>query len=138
MLALIPLTEFGAKFFYQKLYETCMSNEHYMEDPQNKTITVLEELFWVTSEVLISRGEPDVFNPSKTLTKKSKHYVSHLLHDLCWREQTTVNNIVLLHLNRSGKLLFHFQSPHWSSPQEPDLSSMLPTVYRKLQGEPVR
>lgn len=47
MLALIPLTEFGAKFvFYQKLYETCMNNEHYVEDLQNKTITVLEELFW--------------------------------------------------------------------------------------------
>ena len=104
MLALIPLTEFGAKFiFYQKLYETCMNNKCYVEDPKIKTVTVLEERFGLPSKAFISRGEPDGFNPSKISIKKSKHYVSCLLHDLCRRERTTVtSNIVLLHLSRRG------------------------------------
>ena len=72
MLALIPLTEFGPKFiFYQKLYETCMNNKHYMEDTKIKTITVLVERCGLPSNAFISRAEPDNFNPSNTSVKKS-------------------------------------------------------------------
>lgn len=104
MLALISLTQFGAQFiFYQKLYETCMHNKHYMEDPKIKTITVQKERFGLPSNEFISRGEPDGLNPCKTSIRKSKHYASCLLHDLCRRERTTVSgNIVLLHLSRRG------------------------------------
>lgn len=79
------LTESGAKFiFYQKLYETCMNNKHFMEDSKIETITVLEERFGLPSNAFVSRGEPEGFNPSKTSIKKSKDCVT--LNDLCWRQ----------------------------------------------------